>query len=145
MLARSKLNRTESKISKALTDNEISHEEFETLINEEKKYRELKARIKMMNSQRSNAEKVNLIEEGKKTAINEVIKRNELLITIWNNIFNLVSIKRKSYCLNCRKNTDNMNQKQVMVRQCYYQNVQYAIVKNPDLLKIKKQKDYLAI
>ena len=34
MLARSKLNRTESKISKALTDNEISHEEFETLINE---------------------------------------------------------------------------------------------------------------
>ena len=82
MLARSKLNRTESKISKALTDNEISHEEFETLINEEKKYRELKARIKMMNSQRSNAEKVNLIEEGKKTAINEVIKRNELLITI---------------------------------------------------------------
>ena len=82
MLARSKLNSTESEISKALTDNEISHEEFETLINEEKKYRELKARIKMMNSQRSNAEKVNLIEEGKKTAINEVIKRNELLITI---------------------------------------------------------------
>ena len=38
-----------------------------------------------------------------------------------------------------------MNQKQVMVRQCYYQNVQYAIVKNPDLLKIKKQKDYWAI
>ena len=35
-----------------------------------------------MNSQRSNAEQVNLIEEGKKTAINEVIKRNELLITI---------------------------------------------------------------
>ena len=30
----------------------------------------------MMNTQISDAEKVNLIEEGKKTGINEVIKRN---------------------------------------------------------------------
>ena len=37
MLARSKLNSIESKISKALVDNEISHEDFETIINEEKK------------------------------------------------------------------------------------------------------------
>ena len=37
MLTRSKLNSTESKISKALLDNEISHEDFETIINEEKK------------------------------------------------------------------------------------------------------------
>ena len=41
MLARSKLNSIESKISKALMDNEISHEDFETIINKEKKYREL--------------------------------------------------------------------------------------------------------
>ena len=66
MLARSKLNSTESKISKALSDNEISHIEFEIIINEEKKYRELKEKIRMMNSQRSDAEKANLIEEGKK-------------------------------------------------------------------------------
>ena len=39
MLARSKLNNIESKICTALIDNEISHEEFETIINEEKKYR----------------------------------------------------------------------------------------------------------
>ena len=32
MLARSKLNSIESKISKALIDNEISHEDFETLM-----------------------------------------------------------------------------------------------------------------
>ena len=38
MLARRKLNSTESKISKALMDNEISLEDFETIINEEKKY-----------------------------------------------------------------------------------------------------------
>ena len=36
MLARSKLNSIESKISKALMDNKISHEDFETIINEEK-------------------------------------------------------------------------------------------------------------
>ena len=48
-----------------MTDNEISHEDFETIIGEEKKYRELKESIRIMNSQRSNAEKVNLIAEGK--------------------------------------------------------------------------------
>ena len=52
---------------------------FETIINEEKKYRELKESIRMMNSQRSDAEKVNLIKEGKKIGINEVIKRNEII------------------------------------------------------------------
>ena len=36
MLARSKLNSIKSKISKALIDNKISHEDFETIINEEK-------------------------------------------------------------------------------------------------------------
>ena len=65
MLARSKLNSIESKISKVLKINEISHEAFMTIINEEKKYRELKENIRMMNSQRSDTEKVNLIEEGK--------------------------------------------------------------------------------
>ena len=36
MLARSKLNSIESKTSKTLMDNEISHEEVDTIINEEK-------------------------------------------------------------------------------------------------------------
>ena len=36
MLARSKLNSTESKISEALLNNEITHEDFTTIINEEK-------------------------------------------------------------------------------------------------------------
>ena len=42
MLARSKLNSIWSKISEALINNEISHEHFMAIINEEKKYRELK-------------------------------------------------------------------------------------------------------
>ena len=37
MLARSKLNSIESKISGALINNQISHEDFITIINEEKK------------------------------------------------------------------------------------------------------------
>ena len=37
MLARSKLNSIESKIFEALRNNEISHEDFMTIINEEKK------------------------------------------------------------------------------------------------------------
>ena len=37
MLARSRLNSIENKISKALADNEIGHEGSETIINEEKK------------------------------------------------------------------------------------------------------------
>ena len=76
MLARSKLNSIENKISKAFTDNEISHEDFETIINQEKKYRELRESIRMINIQRGDAAKVNLIEEGKKRGINEAIKHN---------------------------------------------------------------------
>ena len=79
MLATSKLNGIESKISKALGDNEISLEGFEIVINEEKKYRELKESSRMMNSQRSNAQKVNLIEDGRKIGINEVIRRNAVI------------------------------------------------------------------
>ena len=33
----------------------------------------------MMNSQRSDGEKINLIKEGKKIGSNEIIKRNEII------------------------------------------------------------------
>ena len=38
MLARSKLNSIENKISEALINNKISHEDFMTILNDEKKY-----------------------------------------------------------------------------------------------------------
>ena len=50
-----------------------------TIINEEKKYRKLKERIKMMSNQGSDVQKISLIEEGKKIGINEVLKRNEII------------------------------------------------------------------
>ena len=51
----------------------------------------------------------------------------------------------ESYCLKCTKNTENINPEvsassngRVMI----LSKVRYVVVKNPDLLKIKKQKDY---
>ena len=51
MLAKSKFNSIESKISEALINNQISHEDFITIINEEKNYRELKESIRMIKGQ----------------------------------------------------------------------------------------------
>ena len=51
MLARSKLNSIESKISEAWMNNQISHEVFMTIINVERNYRESKESIRMMKGQ----------------------------------------------------------------------------------------------
>ena len=59
-------------------DIEISHEDFETIIDEEKKYLELKESIRMVNSHGSDTERVNLIKEGKKIGTNEAIKHNKI-------------------------------------------------------------------
>ena len=48
MLARSRLNSTESKISEALINNQITHENFITIISEERNYRDLKESIRIM-------------------------------------------------------------------------------------------------
>ena len=85
MLARSKLNSIES-ISEALINNKVSHENFIIIIiNEEKKYRELKESIRIMNSQRSDAKDNDLIEEGKKKVLMKLFSAMKLLKTVWNN------------------------------------------------------------
>ena len=61
MLARSKLNSRGSKISEALINNQIRHEDFLTIINEERNFRELKESIGMMKGQ-----------EDKKTDIDQI-------------------------------------------------------------------------
>ena len=83
MLARSKLNSIES-ISEALINNKVSHENFIIIIiiNEEKKYRELKESIRIMNSQRSDAEDNDLIEEGKKKVLMKLFSAMKLLKTV---------------------------------------------------------------
>ena len=58
MLRRSKLNSLESKVSEALINNKMSHEDFMTIINEERNHRELKESIRMMNSQKSDTKRL---------------------------------------------------------------------------------------
>ena len=72
--ARSKLNSTENKISKTLTDNETSHEDLTIIINEERKYLKFKENIRMMKSQRSNIEKKKLVEIGKNIGIDGITR-----------------------------------------------------------------------
>ena len=43
---------------------------------------ELNERIRMMNSQRSDVKKFNLVEKGKNIGIHEVIKRNEFISSL---------------------------------------------------------------
>ena len=52
MFPRSKLNSIDSKISEALINNKIRHEDLITIINEEKNYPELKESIRMINNQK---------------------------------------------------------------------------------------------
>ena len=66
-----------------MINDEINHEDFMTILNEEKKYRELKESIRMMNSQRSDVEKLSLIEEGKKKQVlMKFLSVMKLLITV---------------------------------------------------------------
>ena len=46
MLAKSKLNNTETLLSKALTDMDISHEEFITILKEKDKYEKIKENVR---------------------------------------------------------------------------------------------------
>ena len=56
-----------------------------TILNEEKKHRELKESITMMNNQRSDIEKIILIEEGEKLVLMKLLIVMKLLIIVYNN------------------------------------------------------------
>ena len=82
MLAKSKLNSIESKTSEALINNEIIMKTLWQLLMRIK-YGGLKESIRMMISQRSDAEKIiNLIEEGKKQALMKLLSAMKLLIAV---------------------------------------------------------------
>ena len=61
MLAKSKFSSIETLISRALINLEISHKEFQTIVNEKEKYEKMKESIAMMKS----SEELNK-EKGKK-------------------------------------------------------------------------------
>ena len=51
MLAKSKLNSTETLISQTLTDMDISHEEFVTILKEKDKYEKIKENLRSENEE----------------------------------------------------------------------------------------------
>ena len=57
----------------------FNHEDFAIIVNEERNCRELKEIIRMMKSERSETDKDNLIEEGKRTGIDKITKCNEII------------------------------------------------------------------
>ena len=61
---------------------EISHKDSMANINEDKRYRELKESIGMMNSQRSDTEKNNLMQECKKQALMKLLSVMKLPLTV---------------------------------------------------------------
>ena len=65
-----------------LIDDEISHKDFTTIINEERNYRELKESIRMMESQISYIERKRLIKDDKRIDIDGIIRQNEMIINI---------------------------------------------------------------
>ena len=74
-----------NKISEALISNQISHEDFITIINEERNYRELKESIRMMKGQ----------EDKKKQILINLFKYK----TMW------------SYCLKYKKSSESIDPK----------------------------------
>ena len=76
MLARGKLNSTERKVSEALINNDISHEDFTMIINKEKNCHKLKKSIRIIKCQRSDTEKNDLIEEGKRKGFDVIFRQN---------------------------------------------------------------------
>ena len=91
MLARSKLNSIENKISEALINNEISHEDFTTIINEKKNYGEIKESIRLMGTQRSDIENITQLKKIKEWTLIKLLDKMQKYKTI------------SSYCLRCQK------------------------------------------
>ena len=74
-IADSKLNSIKDLVSKALTDGQISENEFTLMLDELDKYNKLKDNIHSKQTGLSEAERKKLIEEGKAQAKNEMKKR----------------------------------------------------------------------
>ena len=79
ILARSKLNSIESKKSVALINSQISHQDFMTIVNEEKNTENSKKALAWWRVKGVILKKNNLIGEGEKIGNGEVIKHNEII------------------------------------------------------------------
>lgn len=71
VLADSKINTVQDLVSKALTDGKISEEEFSLILEEEKKFKEMKEEIRLKANKKVNE---GLIEKGRNEFRNKLIK-----------------------------------------------------------------------
>ena len=85
MLAKSKLIRIERKISEPLINNQNSHEEFATIVNEERNYWELKE------SDTETNKKITWLKKVKEKALMKLLEKMHKYKTML------------SYCLKCKK------------------------------------------
>lgn len=79
-IADSKLNSIKDLTSKALTDGQISENEFKLILDELDKYNKLKDSIHSKQTGLSETERKKLIEEGKAQALNELKKNGKCII-----------------------------------------------------------------
>ena len=99
MLFRSKLNSIERKISEALINNEISYENFTTIISEEKTFLNLRKALEWW--------KLKEVILKEKIWLKKIKERT--LIKLLDKMHNYKT--RLYYCLKCRKNTEKINLK----------------------------------
>ena len=69
MLAKIKLNSIETLMSQALTDLDISHEEFKAIVNEREKYEQMKESIRNTKSRDELSENTRDIRENSRNAL----------------------------------------------------------------------------
>ena len=75
MLAKSKLNSTETLVSQALTDMEISHEEFDTVLKEKDKYEKTNEIVRNVSEKQENM---------RLNSVNSKMQKNEVLDNLRN-------------------------------------------------------------
>ena len=85
-IADSKLNSIKDLVSKALTDGQISENEFTLMLDELDKYNKLKDNIHSKQTGLSEAERKKLIEEGKAQAKNEMKKKDRKCLILFNKV-----------------------------------------------------------
>ena len=90
------------------------------------------------------------LKKVKKLVLIKLLDRMNLLIIILKHEYGIyIHIKMKSYCLKCTKDKENIDSKVSKTKNgtimILSKSALYAVVKNWNLLKMKKQKDYLVI
>ena len=68
MLVKGKLKSIKTLVSQALIDLEVSHEEFKTIVKEEKKYEKVKENIRMIKSSDELSENNKTVRENRGNA-----------------------------------------------------------------------------